>query len=89
MITWRALKAVYWVVTRGMKMIWEDILSKCKGDFEDIAMPHKIELLEAARLSMDIDVISNSTGDLKVPPTTQPPLISLTRLLTLLVSLAP
>jgi hypothetical protein len=48
------------------------MLLECKGDFEDVAMPHKIdELLEAVGLSMDIDVISDSIGDLEVSPTPQ------------------
>jgi hypothetical protein len=64
------------------------MFSYCKGDFEDVAMPHNIdELLEAVGFSTDIDAILDSTDDSEVSLTPQPP-ISLTILLISLVSLA-
>jgi hypothetical protein len=49
------------------------MLSECKGNFEDVEMPYKMdELQQAARLPMDIDVISDLTGDSEAPPTPHP-----------------
>jgi hypothetical protein len=49
------------------------MLSECKGDFEDVDIPHKMdELLQAARLPVDIDAIPDSTGDSEAPPTPHP-----------------
>jgi hypothetical protein len=49
------------------------MLSECKGDFDDIEMPHKMdEHLHAAGLPTDIDVIRDLTGDSEAPPTPHP-----------------
>jgi hypothetical protein len=49
------------------------MLSKCKRDFEDAEMPHKMdELLQATGLSTNIDTIPNLTGDSEAPPTPHP-----------------
>jgi hypothetical protein len=51
-------------LTRGWRRFGKISLSDCKGHFEDAGMPHKMdELLTAAGLPTDIDVIPNSTGD--------------------------
>jgi hypothetical protein len=48
------------------------MLSECKGNFKDVVMFHKIdELLHTVGLSVDIDAISDSVGDLEVLPTLQ------------------
>jgi hypothetical protein len=45
-----------------------------KGHFEDADMPHKMdEILDAAGLPTDIDVIPDSTGDSETTPTPSTP----------------
>jgi hypothetical protein len=69
----RALKAVRWVVTREWRQFGKIMLSECKWDFEDAEMPHKMdELLQAAELPTDIDVIPDSMGDSEAPSTPHP-----------------
>jgi hypothetical protein len=49
------------------------MISECKGGFENADMPHKMdELLHVIGLPMDIDAISDSTGDSKAPLTPHP-----------------
>jgi hypothetical protein len=49
------------------------MLSECKENFEDADISLKMdELLQAAGLPVDIDVIPYSTGDSKAPPTPHP-----------------
>jgi hypothetical protein len=58
------------VVTRGLRQFGKIILLECKGDFKDADMHHKMdELLQAAKLPADIDVIPDSTDDSEAPPT--------------------
>jgi hypothetical protein len=67
-------KAVRWTVTRGWRRFGNITLSKCKRHFEYADMSHKMdELLHAAGLPTDINVIPDSTGDFEAAPTPHPP----------------
>jgi hypothetical protein len=67
------MKAVRWVITRGLRQFDKVMLSEWKGDFEDTDMSHKMdEFLQAVRLPADIDTIPDSTSDSEAQPTPHP-----------------